>query len=250
MFPYCDKPADRCDKDHVTNYAEGGPTSDSNIQNLCRAHHNLKTQGLWDVTRSLDGRCYWTSNTSGAQVSTEPVGPIRHPGAVPVGASLRRKAQVLAEYNAEREQARAEMAEKVARAQDAQPVVELLRQARIMGSAESLDEFLTKAAKAVAYQAAQDQTGNYTAKEAEESLGVGELRREELAADDQVTRMIGVYLGHADPLEAMRAVGADLAAWIDHNTGPDRGRGSFADTDTDTDTGTGTGTDDRAGPGG
>uniref|UniRef100_UPI00336552A8 HNH endonuclease signature motif containing protein n=1 Tax=Intrasporangium sp. TaxID=1925024 RepID=UPI00336552A8 len=47
--PGCQIPANRCDLDHHVPYPHG-PTSVSNLGPLHRAHHNLKTAGLWDCT--------------------------------------------------------------------------------------------------------------------------------------------------------------------------------------------------------
>ena len=41
--PWCTRPAEACDDDHVIPYAEGGPTASDNLAPLCRRHHRLKT---------------------------------------------------------------------------------------------------------------------------------------------------------------------------------------------------------------
>lgn len=51
MFPGCGRSAATADMDHITTFAEGGPTDTDNLHALCRRHHNEKTKGLWDVTR-------------------------------------------------------------------------------------------------------------------------------------------------------------------------------------------------------
>ena len=43
VFPWCTRPAEACDTDHVIPYAEGGPTASDNLAPLCRRHHRLKT---------------------------------------------------------------------------------------------------------------------------------------------------------------------------------------------------------------
>ncbi|WP_110239703.1 HNH endonuclease signature motif containing protein [Nocardioides gilvus] len=70
VFPWCTRPAARCDTDHVEPYdhsarAEGrdqpGPTSTSNLGALCRSHHRLKTHTAWQVTSPANGVFVWTS---------------------------------------------------------------------------------------------------------------------------------------------------------------------------------------------
>lgn len=46
-FVACDVPAHRCDQDHVNPYRVSGRTSNRELSSLHRAHHNLKTAGLW-----------------------------------------------------------------------------------------------------------------------------------------------------------------------------------------------------------
>ncbi|HEX9694604.1 MAG TPA: HNH endonuclease signature motif containing protein [Actinomycetota bacterium] len=40
-FPGCDRPHGWCDAHHVQHWADGGPTSVSNLVLLCRPHHRL-----------------------------------------------------------------------------------------------------------------------------------------------------------------------------------------------------------------
>ena len=47
VFPWCTRPARRCDKDHVVAHADGGATCDCNLAPLCRRHHRLKTRSGW-----------------------------------------------------------------------------------------------------------------------------------------------------------------------------------------------------------
>jgi hypothetical protein len=69
-FPWCTRPARRCDIDHVEPFdhdaaAEGrpqpGPTTTSNLGALCRRHHRLKTHGRWRVRAIRSGVFEWTS---------------------------------------------------------------------------------------------------------------------------------------------------------------------------------------------
>ena len=70
VFPWCTRPARRCDIDHVIPYdhhaeAEGrpqpGPTSSDNLAALCRTHHRLKTHSAWRYTVIGPGAYEWTS---------------------------------------------------------------------------------------------------------------------------------------------------------------------------------------------
>ena len=42
-MPGCRRRAGRCDLDHVTAHADGGPTTCWNLCCLCRRHHRIKT---------------------------------------------------------------------------------------------------------------------------------------------------------------------------------------------------------------
>ena len=53
-------PARRSDLDHVTRYADRGPTHTGNLAPLCRHHHRAKDEGGWSYR--IDGRiATWTS---------------------------------------------------------------------------------------------------------------------------------------------------------------------------------------------
>ncbi len=60
VFPWCTRPARRCDIDHVIPYPEGETASD-NLAPVCRRHHRLKTHGRWTYTMFELGRYLWTS---------------------------------------------------------------------------------------------------------------------------------------------------------------------------------------------
>ena len=67
VFPWCTRPAEACDKDHVIPYSEGGPTASDNIGPLCRRHHRLKTHHSgWGYT-VLEPGCYLWSSPHGYQ---------------------------------------------------------------------------------------------------------------------------------------------------------------------------------------
>jgi hypothetical protein len=48
VFPGCSRPADACDIDHRKPHPEG-PTSEDNLECLCRHHHRLKHEAGWTV---------------------------------------------------------------------------------------------------------------------------------------------------------------------------------------------------------
>jgi hypothetical protein len=58
-FPGCRMPAVDCDTDHLTAWAEGGPTTLTNTGPKCRHDHQLKDHG-WTHTRHHD-QDHWTS---------------------------------------------------------------------------------------------------------------------------------------------------------------------------------------------
>ncbi|MCD4534531.1 HNH endonuclease [Nocardioides sp. cx-169] len=61
VFPWCTRPAERCDHDHVTPYQRGGPTCSCNSAPLCRGHHRLKTHGRWTYDVLDRGTYLWHS---------------------------------------------------------------------------------------------------------------------------------------------------------------------------------------------
>ncbi|HEX5917268.1 MAG TPA: DUF222 domain-containing protein [Nocardioides sp.] len=70
VFPWCTRPARRCDIDHVIPHdpdaaAEGrpqpGPTQTDNLAALCRTHHRLKTHSAWRYAMVEPGIFEWTS---------------------------------------------------------------------------------------------------------------------------------------------------------------------------------------------
>ena len=61
VFPRCGRKSRSCDLDHVIAYADGGPTSSSNLAPLCRRHHRLKTHTAWTYRRTGPASFLWTS---------------------------------------------------------------------------------------------------------------------------------------------------------------------------------------------
>src|SRR5207302_1164925 len=74
-FPGCGRKARRCDKDHGTPHAHGGPTCAANLIPLCRRHHRCKQARGWTLELLDDGRiALWTTPTG----HTYPVHPWEH----------------------------------------------------------------------------------------------------------------------------------------------------------------------------
>jgi hypothetical protein len=66
VHPHCNRPARRCDCDHVTAFGQRGPTCPRcNLAPLCRHHHRLKTLAGWR---------YWMLGPPGAYLWRDPHG--------------------------------------------------------------------------------------------------------------------------------------------------------------------------------
>jgi hypothetical protein len=64
-FPGCGRLVRDCDIDHRREWHAGGTTSARNTGPLCRPHHRVKTETLWDVrTDSETGEAHWVSPTA------------------------------------------------------------------------------------------------------------------------------------------------------------------------------------------
>jgi hypothetical protein len=64
VHPYCNRPARRCDLDHIVPYDPDGPpgqTSTGNLACLCRLHHRMKTHAGWTYTMIQPGVFLWRS---------------------------------------------------------------------------------------------------------------------------------------------------------------------------------------------
>jgi len=57
--PGCTVPGYLCEVDHITDWANGGPTDIDNLTFACGTHHKLKTNGGWTVRKRKDGRTEW-----------------------------------------------------------------------------------------------------------------------------------------------------------------------------------------------
>jgi 5-methylcytosine-specific restriction endonuclease McrA len=86
VFPWCTRPAEPCDIDHVIPYSEGGATASDNLAPLCRRHHRLKTHHSgWGYT-VLEPGCYLWHSPHGYQFLRDHTGttdvtrdPATHP---------------------------------------------------------------------------------------------------------------------------------------------------------------------------
>ncbi|KAA0113111.1 HNH endonuclease signature motif containing protein [Mycolicibacterium sp. P9-22] len=61
-FPGCNRPAHRCDLDHLTPWPAGA-THPGNLAPLCRLHHLIKTFGGWTPHATPDGSIQWSAPT-------------------------------------------------------------------------------------------------------------------------------------------------------------------------------------------
>ena len=86
VFPWCGRPARRCDLDHRDPYLDpddGGPpgqTSPESLAPLCRRHHRAKTHGAWTYRRTAPGTYLWTG-PAGQTVIVTPTGTMAVPSA-------------------------------------------------------------------------------------------------------------------------------------------------------------------------
>lgn len=60
--PGCGLPADFCDVDHATEWANGGPTNQTNSRIRCGGHNVDKTRHRWQSKRATNGRTYTIRN--------------------------------------------------------------------------------------------------------------------------------------------------------------------------------------------
>jgi hypothetical protein len=77
VFPWCTRPASRCDADHTRPHAHGGPTCICNLATLCRHHHNLKTHTAWTyhpLDPLHDPGVYLLTDPHGLQYLRSPTG--------------------------------------------------------------------------------------------------------------------------------------------------------------------------------
>ena len=60
-FPWCERPARRCDTDHVVAHGAGGSTCSCNLAPLCRRHHRAKTHTGWTYDKTDAATYLWRS---------------------------------------------------------------------------------------------------------------------------------------------------------------------------------------------
>ncbi|WP_166389576.1 HNH endonuclease signature motif containing protein [Nocardioides ochotonae] len=60
-FPWCERPARRCDTDHITAHGADGPTCSCNLAPLCRRHHRAKTHTAWTYDKTDAATYLWRS---------------------------------------------------------------------------------------------------------------------------------------------------------------------------------------------
>ncbi|WP_052226306.1 HNH endonuclease signature motif containing protein [Microbacterium mangrovi] len=86
-FPGCRRPAKKCDIDHTTAHADGGPTALCNLACLCERHHTVKHHTDWTVQQLPGGILHFTSPTRRGYRTRPPAAvrfvPDRPPGNPP-----------------------------------------------------------------------------------------------------------------------------------------------------------------------
>ncbi|WP_052226987.1 HNH endonuclease signature motif containing protein [Microbacterium mangrovi] len=87
-FPGCRRPAKKCDIDHTTAHADGGPTALCNLACLCERHHTVKHHTDWHVEQLPGGILQFTSPTRRGY-RTRPPAAVRFTPDRPPGQSSR-----------------------------------------------------------------------------------------------------------------------------------------------------------------
>ncbi|MHA3724617.1 HNH endonuclease signature motif containing protein [Leucobacter sp. HY1910] len=76
-FPGCTRLPITCDMDHTLAWEHGGPTTTTNLQLLCKAHHSLKHGTDWRPVQDRTGTVTWKSPTG--RVHTDRLAGRRYP---------------------------------------------------------------------------------------------------------------------------------------------------------------------------
>lgn len=76
--PGCRRPARRCDRDHVRDYADGGQTTIENLCCLCRRHHRAKHAGRFQIRRRSHGSIDWITPRGASYTVLPEHGPAPH----------------------------------------------------------------------------------------------------------------------------------------------------------------------------
>jgi hypothetical protein len=58
-FPACDRPPEWCERHHIVEWIDGGPTNLNNLTLLCRYHHHNFAGRGWTCRINLDGLPEW-----------------------------------------------------------------------------------------------------------------------------------------------------------------------------------------------
>ena len=66
LTPGCGMPASRCEIDHRIEWSDGGETSLTNLNPLCKNHHTIKTVTDWHIEPAHGGALQWISPTGRA----------------------------------------------------------------------------------------------------------------------------------------------------------------------------------------
>ncbi|HEY8828518.1 MAG TPA: DUF222 domain-containing protein, partial [Jatrophihabitantaceae bacterium] len=77
-FSNCNRRAGRCELDHTTGWEQGGTTSETNIECLCRRHHHGKHESGWQPRRLDDGSAEWISPTGHRYIEPPATYPVDH----------------------------------------------------------------------------------------------------------------------------------------------------------------------------
>lgn len=100
-FPGCTVEAHRCDIDHVINHEAGGWTTLSNLQCLCRNHHNAKTDRRVHATMTATGEVTWYRADGSLIATTVPTGPLAHVAGIKGGITTRHSGKTANDDNTE-----------------------------------------------------------------------------------------------------------------------------------------------------
>lgn len=84
VFPGCNRPADRCEADHLVDWQHGGRTDQRNGGPMCDRHNLLKNRGF-TVWRDLNG-VFHLYRPDGTEIAPAPSPPGTSPPTVPKAA--------------------------------------------------------------------------------------------------------------------------------------------------------------------
>jgi hypothetical protein len=70
-FKSCNRPACRCEIDHIVAWEDGGETNEPGLHALCCRHHHFKHDTDWTVERRPNGTTIWT-DPAGTTYTVDP----------------------------------------------------------------------------------------------------------------------------------------------------------------------------------